>query len=84
MVNGTVYPTFQVPPHLFNRLQWVPVIIWKENVIHNGGELWFHVEVVAVKKYNYMADYNMYNETICNVGVNIPYVIIMTRVMVDV
>ena len=35
-----------------------------KNVIHKGGEVWHHIEIVTVKINNKMEFYNMDNETI--------------------
>ena len=40
-----------------------------------------HVELIGVKKYNCIEDYKTDDETIYNVRGKIPYVNIMTRVM---
>ena len=55
-----------------------------KNVIHKGREVWCHIEIILVKKDNYMADYKIDYENICNVRVHIKYEIRMTRGMVDV
>ena len=52
--------------------------------MHRGEEVWCHVDIVAVKKYNYEADYNMDGNTICNDGGNITSVTRTERRMMDV
>ena len=46
--------------------------------------MWYHTEIIALNKYNYVADYNMDDDTIYNGGGHIPFDIIMTRRMVDI
>ena len=36
----------------------------KNNIMHKGGNNWYHIEIISVKNYNYVAYSNMDNDTI--------------------
>ena len=58
--------------------------IENNNDIHKYREVWCHVELNAVKKDNYVADYKMDNNNICNDKGHIQHEINMMWRMMDV
>ena len=73
-----VDPTFQILPHLCDKLILVSVIICKEEQYAQ----WYRSVVLC--RYHFSLKYNMDNETIYNYWGDIPYAISMMREIMDV
>ena len=52
--------------------------------MHKGREVVCHIDLISVLKYNYVEDYNMDNEIVCNGRGPIPSDIRITRGMINV
>ena len=52
-------------------------------MLHKGGEVWLHIELIEVKKDKYMSGYKMDGDSICNSGGHIPSAIGMVWGMIS-
>ena len=71
-----------MPPHLWYKGLWVSVILLKEYIFAQVKISMFPHIYICTKKDNYVVDYKMNKNAICNCGGPITYVVIMKQGMI--